>query len=76
MAGRGPVAASGVREPAGHLQQVSADRIESVVAGQQLASVQGLQQVESGLRTLHHRDRDGAVERDHGVVGDAFEQLV
>ena len=37
---------------AGHLQQVRADRVEAVVAGQPLVGVQGLQQVESGPAAL------------------------
>jgi hypothetical protein len=72
----GPVTASGGCVIAGHLQQMRADRVEAVVPGQQLASVQGLQQVEAGPRSSYHRDGDGAIECDHRVVGDALEQLV
>jgi hypothetical protein len=38
-----------------------------------LVVVERPQQVESSLWALHHRDRDGAIERDHWVRRDAFD---
>ena len=38
--------------------------------------VERVQQLEAGPRALHHRDRDGAVECDHRVGSDAFEERV
>ena len=56
---------------AGHLQQVGADGVEPVVAGHALVGVERAEQVEPGPRAVHHRDRDGVVERDHRVGRDA-----
>src|SRR3989442_8608263 len=51
-----------------------ADRVQAVMLAQLV--VERRQQSEAGLRSLHHRNRDGAVERDHWIGGCALEQLV
>jgi hypothetical protein len=53
-----------------------ADGVEAVVLSDVLVVVERLQQVECGPRAVNHRDRYGAVECDHRVRRDAFEQLV
>src|SRR5215218_3206509 len=72
----GPVAGSGACEVAGHLQQVGAHRVEAVVSREPSVGFQPFEQRKSGARALHHRERDGAIERDYRVVGDALEQAV
>src|SRR5512133_2991542 len=70
---RGLVAVSGSGTVAGHFEQMCADCVEAVVLSNVLVGVECPQQVECGLRAPHHRDRYGAVERDHWIGRDAFE---
>src|SRR5206468_899594 len=66
----------GGRGVAGQLQQVGADRLQAVVAGQPAVVVQGGEQVEAGQRPAHHGQGDGVVEGHHRAGGEPFEQLV
>jgi hypothetical protein len=61
---------------AGQLQQVGADRVQAVVAGQVAVGVQGVQHLQARPRALDHRERHGMAQRDHRVRPDPFEQLV
>jgi hypothetical protein len=58
---------------AGHFQQMRADRGEPVLGGHPLVEVEGFEQLEAGLWTVHHGRGDGVVEPHHGSVGEAFE---
>ena len=44
--------------------------------GHPVVRVERVEQGEPGTRAVHHRDRDRAVQRDHRVGRDAFEQVV
>jgi hypothetical protein len=57
-------------ELAGHLQQVRTDGIEPVVVGQTVVGLECVEEVEPGLRTAGHGDRNGVIQRDHRVVGE------
>src|SRR5262249_26031122 len=71
-----PVARAGGCAVTRQLQEVSADRVEAVVPGDAGVVIKRGQEVEPGLRALHHRDRDSVVEGDHRIGRDAFEQFV
>jgi hypothetical protein len=50
--------------------------VQAVVPGHAIIAVQGAQQVEACGGPVHHRERDGVVQRDHRVGGHAFHQPV
>src|SRR5579859_5534942 len=68
------VRCAGTFPVAGHLQKMGAHGREAVVVTQRL--VERSQQLQSRGWTVDHRERDGPVERDHGAVPDALEDLV
>ena len=60
----------------GHLEQMGANGVEAVVAGQSSIGVERFEQLESGRRAVHHGRGDGVIERHHGIVGHALEQAI
>ena len=46
------------------------------MTGYPVVAFEGSQEVESGLRSVHHGHRDGLVQRDHGVGRESDQQLV
>src|SRR4051812_5727198 len=64
----------GVVGPAGELEQVAADRGDAVVVAE--ARRDAVDDGETRVRTVDHRRRDGAVERDHRIVVHALEHAV
>jgi len=56
---------------AGHLEQVGADGVELVTVGEARVGCEGGDELEAGARAADHRDRDGVVQRDDGIVGTA-----
>ena len=58
------------------LEQMRAHRVDAIVAGQPLISVERLQQIEPGARPVHHPRGDGVIERDHRVVRHPLQQAI
>jgi hypothetical protein len=62
------------RGVAGQLEEVGAYRVQPVVVAE--PRVETVERRETGGGVLEHRHGDGAVQRDHRVVGGALEQVV
>ena len=60
----------------GHLQQMRANGIDSVMALQSSIMVECTKQFESRGRAVHHGRGDGVIEHHHGIVGHAFQKFV
>ena len=58
------------------LEQMRADGVEPVMAGDAVVLVERVEKLESGGWAVHHGGSDGMVEQDHGVVGHPPEQIV
>jgi dihydrofolate reductase len=63
---RGSVAGASGGMVAGHLQEMCSNRVKAVMVGQPFVGIQRREEVESGLGSLHHRDRDRLIQGDHG----------
>src|SRR6478609_4919115 len=50
-----------------HLEEMGADGIEAVMPCQPAISVNGPEQIETGARAVHHRDRDRAIQGHHRI---------
>ena len=61
---------------AGHLEQVRAHGVETMVAGEAAVGVERGQQIETGRRAVDHRHGDRVIQRDHRVVGHPLQQSV
>ncbi len=60
----------------GQFQKMGANRIQSIVTCQPSIGVESVQQLESRGWAVHHRRRDGAIERHHGILGHALKQVI
>ena len=76
QAGRGEIGLARGGGPAGHLEQVRADRGQPVIPGQPLVRFEPAEPAEPGLRAVHHGDRDGVVQRHDRVALDLQQELV
>jgi hypothetical protein len=59
-----------------HLEQMGANRVESMMISQPSIGVQRIQQLESRGRAVHHGRRDRLIEHHHRIAGHAFQEVV
>ena len=60
----------------GQFQQMGANGVQAMMAGQPSIGVERIQQLESRGRAVHHGRGDGVIEHHHGIVGHAFQQVI
>jgi hypothetical protein len=73
---RGPVAGASRIDVAGHLEEVSSDRVETVVSGHPVVGLEAGEHVEARLGSPDHRDRDRPIQRRDRARRQVIEQLV
>jgi hypothetical protein len=54
------------------LQQMGANGVEAMMAGESSIGVERIQQIEPSGRAVRHGCGDGVIEHHHGIVGHAF----
>jgi len=57
-------------------QQMGAHRVQAVMFRDARIVFKRIQQFQALRRAVHHGRRDGAIQRDHWVVGHALEQII
>ena len=67
---------NGTHMVSGEFQQMCSNGVQAVMISQAGIRFEGVQQLQSLRWALHHRCSNGAIQRDHWVVGHAFEQIV
>lgn len=58
------------------LEEVGADRVETVRAGGRVVLVEGAEQCQTGSWTVNVREGDGTAERDHRARRDVLQGVV
>jgi hypothetical protein len=58
----------------GQFQQMGANGIETMMAGQPSIGVERIQQLDSRVRAVDHGGGDCMIEHHHGIVRHAFQQ--
>ena len=60
----------------GHFEQMSANGVEAMMAGEASIGVERIEQIETHGGAVHHGGGDGAIEHHHGIVRHAFQEIV
>src|SRR5260370_4878357 len=71
--GANPVVGDGGLMVAGHFQQMGANCVQTIVAGQPVVSVERSEQFQALGWAVHHGRCNCLIERHHGVVGHAVQ---
>jgi len=72
----GPVVACGALEVSSEFQQMRSNSVQAVIIGEAGVRLEGSHQFQALRCSVDHGRGDGAIQRDHGVVRHAVQQIV
>lgn len=75
-AGGNLIVRDGGRMISGHFQQMGANGVKTVMAGEASIGIERIEQIETRGRAVHHGRGNGVIEHHHGIVRHAFQEII